>query len=309
MVDLALLQTFRVLHDQGTVTAAAHALNLSPSAVSHQLRQLSRQAGAELLEPDGRRVRLTAAGRALLRHADRLCAQWEEARAEVAQQGAAGQRTVRFGGLATSIAPLLAPVAEELRGGEAPTHVTVEETDTSPSYRDLLADRLDIALVTPVPDSPPADDARFHQEPLLDDVLDLVVPARHRLAAAGPVDLAETAHEDWIAPHGDQRRLTHALCTAAGFTPRTLHQADYWHAVLALIDHGLGVCLVPRLVALASFPRLVRVPVRTDPPPARRIIASARKGSERQEAIAEGLRLLRERAAALTINSSPPAAH
>ncbi|NGN66030.1 LysR family transcriptional regulator [Streptomyces sp. A7024] len=302
MVDLALLQTFRVLHDQGTVTAAAGALNLSPSAVSHQLRQLSRQAGAELLEPDGRRVRLTAAGRALLRHADVLCAQWEEARAEVARQGGSGQRTVRFGGLATSIAPLLAPVAEELRAASPPTHATVAETDTAPGYRDLLADRLDIALVTPVPDSPRADDTRFHQELLLDDVLDLVVPPGHRIAEYDAVDLAEAAHEDWVAPHSDQRRLTDALCTAAGFTPRTVHQTDYWHAALALVAHGLGVCLVPRLVDFGAFPRLVQVPVRGTPPPARRILACARKGSERQDAIADGLSRLRSQAAAL-VNS------
>ncbi len=55
------LQTLRVLHEQGTVTATARVLHLTPSTVSQQLRQLAAQLGVQLLEPDGRRVRLTPA--------------------------------------------------------------------------------------------------------------------------------------------------------------------------------------------------------------------------------------------------------
>jgi DNA-binding transcriptional LysR family regulator len=309
MVDLGLLQTFRVLEEQGTVTAAAQALNLSPSAVSQQLRQLSRQAGAELLEPDGRRLRLTAAGRVLLGHADVMWAQWEQARADLAEHGAPSHRRLRLAGFTTSIGPLLAPAAEALLHADAhadahadkhagtQTRVTVTETDTRSSYQQLLAGRIDIAVLTPLSDSPPIDDVRFDQEHLLDDVLDLVVPARHALAAHDAVDLRAAEQETWISPHHDQGRLIHALCTAAGFVPRTEHQADDWQAVLALVRHGLGVCLVPRLVPLDAHPGLVRVPLNGTPPPARRILTCVRRGSAGQSVIAEGLRVLRALAA------------
>ncbi|MFB9837268.1 LysR family transcriptional regulator, partial [Actinoallomurus acaciae] len=79
-VDLRRLQVLRLVHRHGTVTAAADVLHLTPSAVSHQLRQLARETGVALLEPDGRRVRLTPAGRALVAHADALHAGWERAR-------------------------------------------------------------------------------------------------------------------------------------------------------------------------------------------------------------------------------------
>ncbi len=296
MVDLGLLQTFRVLEEQGTVTAAAHALNLSPSAVSQQLRQLSRQAGAALLEPDGRRLRLTVAGRVLLGHADVLCAQWETARAELAQHGAPARRTLRLAGFATSIGPLLAPVAGTLARAGEPIQAIVTETDTRNSYQQLLAEGFDIAVLTPLSDSPPTDDARFHQEHLLDDVLDLVVPADHALAARGTVDLAATERATWISPHHDQGRLIHALCTAAGFAPHTVHHADDWQAVLALVRHGLGVCLVPRLVSLDAHPGLVRVPLAGSPPPSRRILTCVRRGSSGEPAIAAALTALRERA-------------
>lgn len=61
------VQILRTVASRGTVTAAADALGYTPSAISHQLRTLSRDLGIRLLEPDGRRVQLTLAARLLLR--------------------------------------------------------------------------------------------------------------------------------------------------------------------------------------------------------------------------------------------------
>ena len=65
-VDLRRLHVLRMIDAHGTVTAAAAALHLTPSAVSHQMRQLAREVDVELVEPHGRGVRLTAAGRSLV---------------------------------------------------------------------------------------------------------------------------------------------------------------------------------------------------------------------------------------------------
>src|SRR5215212_7279524 len=64
-IDVAHLEVVRELSEHGTVTAVARALNLSPSAVSQQLKQLQRRLGVVLVERAGRGVRLTDAGRAL----------------------------------------------------------------------------------------------------------------------------------------------------------------------------------------------------------------------------------------------------
>lgn len=300
MVDLRLLQTLRVLHSHGTVTAAAGALHLSPSAVSQQLRQLAQQVGAELLQQDGRRLRLTPAGQVLLRHADVLSAQWEQARADLGAHDGELQRTLRIEGFTTCIGSLLAPVARDLRDAARPITARIWESDTRDSYQRLLADQTDIAVLVPLPDSPAVDDPRFDQQPLLDDFLDLVVPLDHPLASRAYVDLVEVAAEDWIAPHHDQERLIHVLCAAAGFAPRMVHHSDEWPAVLALITHGLGVCLVPRLMSVANHPQVVRVRVQGTPPPFRRLLTCVRAGSHRQPALADGLTALRERAALLT---------
>lgn len=305
MIDLRLLHTLRVLHSEGTVAATARALHLSPSAVSQQLRQLAQQVDAELLRQEGRILRFTPAGRVLLRHADVLHTQWERARGELAAQGGGSDRTLRLEGFATAMASLLVPTTRELRDADPPVHARIHESDTRLSYQRLLADQADIAVLTPHPDSPTADDPRFEQRPLMDDFLDLVVPSGHPLAGSGPVDLAAAAEDDWIMPHHDQDRLIQTLCGAAGFSPRRVHHSDEWPVVLEMIGHGLGVCLVPRLVSVAGLPDVARVPLRGGTPPARRVLTAVRRGSAGQPVVAAGLTALRARAAVLTSDSAP----
>src|SRR4051794_41947049 len=84
MVDLRRLRALRAVADHGTLAAAADSLHLTPSAVSQQLAALERDVQRPLLEPNGRTVRLTAAARVLLDHADTLFAQLERLEGDLA---------------------------------------------------------------------------------------------------------------------------------------------------------------------------------------------------------------------------------
>ena len=79
MIDLRRLHVLRAVAHYGTVTAAARALHFTPSAASQQVRQLARDLGVDLLEPQGRGVRLTPAAESLLAHADAIQARWDQA--------------------------------------------------------------------------------------------------------------------------------------------------------------------------------------------------------------------------------------
>ncbi|MFJ9180148.1 LysR family transcriptional regulator [Streptomyces sp. NPDC102360] len=292
------LQTLRVLYEQGTVTATARVLHLTPSTVSQQLRQLAAQVGVELLEPDGRRVRLTPAALALIRHADALFARWEQARAELATYGNEEAGRLRFTGAATAIAALMAPAARILRDEHPRTTVEIGEDHAEDRYELLTTERADIAVAIPAPGGPAQGDARFTQLPLLEEPLDVLVPPGHPFAArTDGIGLAEAAEETWIRAGDplDQEQLLTVAGAAAGFTPRTAHAAVDWHAVAALVAHGLGIALVPRLAPVS--PELVRVPLRGAPAPVRRFVACVRRGSEDHPVIARGLAALRRAAA------------
>ncbi len=306
MIDLRRLQVLRAVQHHGMVTSAAEALHLTPSAVSQQIRQLSRDVGVPLLEPHGRRVRLTAAAHVLLDHADALYVRWEQAKAELAAHAEGEGGPLRLCGFPTGLAALLAPAAAHLAKTKPDLAVTVTEAEATDCFDRLLNDHADLAVVIPMPDNPAPDDPRFDQAPLLDELQDLLVPADHPLATRDAVLLTEAAGDPWIAPLPgtcDQYHVVVSACIAAGFTPHIAHHAIEWPATTALVAHGLGVALIPRLAATPAEHAVVRVPLRGNPTPTRRILTCTRRGARSHPVIAAGLDALGEIAAGHLANA------
>jgi DNA-binding transcriptional LysR family regulator len=285
------LHVLRVVAARGTVTAAAEALNFSPSAVSHQLRSLAKDLGVPLVEQDGRGIRLTGSARVLLKHADDLYARWEEIRSDLAEIDPDHVPSLRLCGFSTAAAALLPHVAAEVRAAHPHCVVRIIEADPEDCFDLLLTDRADLAVVVATESIPSSSDPRFDQHPLLDDPLDLLVPADHPLAGRSSVLLSEAADEPWILdrPGRPYHGLVLTACAAAGFTPEVAHQSAEWDTGAALVGAGLGVALIPRLARLPADYRIVRVPLRGDPTPARHILTGVRRGSRRQPAIATAL--------------------
>src|SRR5690625_5620190 len=86
MWDAHRLRLLRELELRGTITSVASTLNYAPSSVSQQLARLESEVGVALLEQDGRRVRLTAAGRRVARHAARVIDLQEQVRSERSEE-------------------------------------------------------------------------------------------------------------------------------------------------------------------------------------------------------------------------------
>jgi DNA-binding transcriptional LysR family regulator len=294
VIDFRRLHALRVVDQLGTITSAATSLHLTPSAVSQQLRQLSTELRVPLLEPDGRRVRLTPAARALLRHADDLAARWEAARGELSSYTKEVGGTLRICGFASVFRSLIIPAALRLHGKHPLLEVRLLEVETSDAYERLLGGDVDIAITLPNLGGPTADDPRFEQRPLLDEPQDLLVPLDHPLAGRAEVALREAALADWVLPEPhscDQHDLVAVACATAGFTPRVAHHAAEWSATFALVAHGFGVCMKPRSVPVPAALRVAQVALR-EPTPRRRLLTATRRGSRGQRAIALGLEAL-----------------
>src|SRR5437660_2610896 len=115
MIDVRRLAVLHELHRCGTVTAAAAALNLTPSAVSQQLAALGRQVGVPLVESHGRRLQLTGAGMALVEHAELVLCQLEKAETELRALRAGETGVVTVGAFPTAINGLAIPTMRALR--------------------------------------------------------------------------------------------------------------------------------------------------------------------------------------------------
>ena len=267
--------------DRGTIAAAADALHVTPSAVSQQLAALEREVGHPLMEPDGRTVRLTPVARVLVRRADAIFAEIEQLHSEVADLAGGEVGDVRVGAFATAIASLVAPAAEELRRDAPGLTLGVAEAEAPEAFDLLGAHGLDLVISMEAPGAPGHADPRFARVDLMRDRLDVALPAGHRLAGAGEVELAALSEETWVAPPvgWSCERVTVAACQAAGFSPAVAHRSADWPAVVALVSAGLGVALVPRLARPAPAQGVVLRPPAGEAP-CRHLFVACRRGAE-----------------------------
>lgn len=295
MIDQRLM-TLRTFASCGTVSATAELTGYSPSAVSAQLRELQRALGMTLLAKDGRGLRLTATGRYLVKRSDALIAEWEDIRASALTAG--DQMPVHFGmaGFSTAAANLLAPLAAHMKRTNPELKVHVIEAPPARCFELLVAERIDVAVVIAMQaEVQVEEDPRFEQITLLNDPLDVIVPADHPAASRTSVTLRELAGEDWITdtPGSPYHALFAAAFTAVGLTPRVSHEATEWETSTALVEAGVGIGLVPRLASLEGARNVVRVRITGEGRPVRKIVAAVRAGSLNSPLIRDSLKHLR----------------
>ncbi|RZU63375.1 LysR family transcriptional regulator [Zhihengliuella halotolerans] len=190
------LELLREFADRGSVTAVAEATYRTPSAVSQQLKTAQREAGMALVEPHGRGLRLTEAGRLLAAGgADvaaalaRVEARWDAFRGEPAG-------VVRIASLPSAATFLMPPVLAALAGSGI--EVAVSDYDVAEAeYADLTADN-DIVVAHSLTSARPAGTRSEAVVPLAREPLDVAMSSAHPLAARGHVTATEAAGCAWI---------------------------------------------------------------------------------------------------------------
>ena len=299
MIDVRRLRVLRALADHGTVAAGAQALHLTPSAVSQQLAALEREVGQPIVEKRGRGLILTGAGEVLLEHAHALFAQLELAEADVAAHGRGELGTVVVGAFPTALAAIAAPAARALATTHPRLRLELLDVESPHCFAALVEERIDLAISMQSESAPAVDDPRFSRRPLLDDPLDAVLPRDHPLAGRPAIALGALATETWVGPSPGTSCLevTLAGCAAAGFVPPLVHRTNDFATIMTFVAAGLGVALVPRLAQDRVPPGVAIVPLRGTPP-ARRVFAATRRGSEARPVLAATREAL-EAAAAL----------
>lgn len=295
------LTMLQMVDQLGSVTAAAEAMSYTPSAVSYQLRQLSSHLGVQLIEPAGRGIRLTSGAHIVLRHLAAMQEQWEQACSELAADSDTLSGRLTLCAFSTAATFLLPPVAAALRDNHPELDLRLVQAEPNRCLELLLAGEADLGLVVATADTPPLTDARFDQQHVMDEPLDLAVPAQHPLATRGTVSLAEAARETWItaATGGAYNQLVVSACLAAGFTPEVIHHADEWDTGAAIVAQGFAVMLVPRLFKVNPEWPVARIPLAGEPAPVRRIVAITRRGAGSHPAIAETIQLVQRTSRAL----------
>src|SRR6202034_4088059 len=142
------LRYFVTVADELHFTRAAERLYVSQPALSKQIRMLERQLGAELFERDRQGVALTPVGVALLPHARRVLAAWDEAR-EAAEQAKSEQRATLLVGMSTTLARsgMLPAIRSRFTAMHPGATVTLREIGWEDPTAGLASELTDVAFV------------------------------------------------------------------------------------------------------------------------------------------------------------------
>ncbi|MFJ3583143.1 LysR family transcriptional regulator [Streptomyces sp. NPDC090127] len=298
MIEARRLHILRAVADHRTVTAAAAALYLTPSAVSQQLAALEQETGHRLVERNARGARLTPAGEILLSHANAVLAQLERAESELAAYGSGEAGTVTVAAFATGIGLVVAPAISGLARTAPGIRVRVRDAEGDESLLMVLDRQVDAAVAVEYRGAPGEDDARLTRVPLYAEPFDAVLPLGHPLAEGDQVALADLAKDAWIGQSAGNpcHDVTVLACEYAGFEPRLEHSSDDFRAVVALASAGAGVALVPRSALRGTALDEVAIRPVDGVAPTRRVFAAVRRGAEHHPLISPVLAALREAA-------------
>jgi DNA-binding transcriptional LysR family regulator len=267
------LQYFVAVAETRHFTRAAERVHVAQPSLSQQIKTLESELGATLFSRARGNVALTEAGEALLPLARRILADAETARHEVQELVQLRRGRVRLGAPPSLCTGLLPEVLRSFHDLHPGIELLIEESGSHDLVRELARGALDLALVVlPLPSPSPA---LTTVELLHEDLV--VVSSVASPAPRYPVRIADLQGKPMVMfRHGyDLRELTVAACRAAGFEPSFTVEGGEMDAVLGFVRAGLGMAVVPSMVAVRAGQDLRVTPLAR--PGLRRTIALAHR--------------------------------
>src|SRR5689334_23202118 len=216
MLNVARLRVLREVGHRGSISAAAHALDYTQSAVSQQIAALESETGLTLLERHPRGVTLTAAGQTLVGHAEGILARLEAAEEALAAiSGLRGGR-LRMASFPSAGATLMPRAIAAFRAAYPDVELSLAEGEPEEIAPRLRGGELDLALLFEFDGESPLGE-RMTRVELLEDPMFLALPREHRLAARRRLRLEDLAGEAWVQTSQESPCARHVVrcCHAA----------------------------------------------------------------------------------------------
>ena len=186
-MELRQLIAFKEVATHASFTAAATHLHLTQSAVSQQIKALEDECNVTLFDRSGRLVRLTNAGQVFLSHVERILAQVENARVEMAEMAGGARGRCRLASLPTIAAYLLPRALATFQRRYPGVEVQLMEAVQLQLLEWVQQGTVDFSIV-----ALPVHDPHLQSAPLLHDDFVLSRTQRPRLRCAAYRQISRT---------------------------------------------------------------------------------------------------------------------
>lgn len=287
LYDLGRLRLLYELSHRGTLTAVAQAMSYSPSAISQQLSVLESEVGVPLLEPDGRRVRLTEEAHVLVAHTRVVLEELEQATADIAASRDVVAGNLRVAALQSSILAWVLDAMSQAKLAYPALRVHVADAEPDHALSALHARQYDVILMESYPGHPHRRFEDTEQRVVCVEPMRLATPWGY-----GAATLEDLKDSPWILePKGSPaREWVVETCRNAGFEPDIIFESPDLAVQMRFVEAGLGAAFLPDLVWVDSIPKIRLSLVDAQ----REIVFVMRRGSAGSPAVRAFFRLLQE---------------
>jgi LysR family transcriptional regulator, regulator for metE and metH len=243
-LDLRHLRLVAAVAESGGQTRAARKLNLTQSALSHQLRELETRVGAPVFIRASRRMVLTPLGERVLATARRVLHEVETLEHDLTTEAAmGGAGVVRLATECYTCYHWLPAVVTAFRQEWPRVDVRIVAEATADPVRALLDGALDLAIV-----AGDVDERRLGCTALFEDEQVVVVAPDHPFATRAfiaPLDL-RNEHLILYTTHSSENSVLREVLRPAGVEPRQLTRVQLTEAIVELVKAGLGISVLAR---------------------------------------------------------------
>lgn len=271
------IEYFLAVIDCGGFTAAAQELHVAQPSLSHAIKVMERELGAELFHRLPRGVRLSAAGEAMLEPARRALRDMETARASVREVLGLMAGRLDIGSLPTLALDPLAEVIGSFRGDHPDVRVRLNQSEVGDDVRDSVRTGV-VELGLADEASQPFDDLEDvrigHQE------LVVTLPPGTEHPRTGKLSIDQLLSRELVTGLSGTlvRDMVVREAHSRGFEPNVVVEVEHRESALHMVAAGAGTAVLPRpLARIAQLEGAVLASL--DPPLRRRINLVRRPGT------------------------------
>ncbi|WP_168404887.1 putrescine utilization regulator PtrR [Erwinia amylovora] len=243
-MELAQLEIFRAIAEEGSVTAAAEKLHRVPSNISTRLKQLEKELGCELFRREKLRLYITDNGRTFLAYSQRILALSEEAKQSVSGQRPDGIFTL--GAIESTAAVRLPPLIARYHQSWPQVGLDLSTGPSGDMVDGVLAGRYSAAFVDGPPKHP-----RLEGIPVFAEELVLITALNHPPVSAASAVSGSTIYT--FRENCSYRRLFENWFARTHAVPGKIFEMESYHGILACVSAGAGLALIPASM-LESMP-------------------------------------------------------
>lgn len=244
-MDIRQLQYFVQVARLNSFSNAAKSLYISQPTISKMIRNLEVELGADLFYREGKSIRLTDAGQILLTKAQNIVESFGSLSSELDSLRKLKQGHIRIGLPPMVGASFFPAVIGQFHKRYPEVTIRLHEDGAKKVENDVETGLIDIGVVVL-----PVNMGKFHCFTFIEEKLELLVPAGHRLAGANNVRLGELADEEFVLFREDfalhDRIIT--ACVKAGFQPNVVYESSQWDLISRMVAAGLGIALLPETI-------------------------------------------------------------